>query len=174
MMTDLTDQPRLVSPTVRVRESFLTGERADCRARGEPAQWLEDAAKDFDAFVASCSGVRIRWHVPSSLYWYVWGERYIGTLVIRHRLTAQLREAGGHIGFHVVKPWRRQGHATRMLAAGLRECEGLGLSHVLLTCHPDNEASRRVILTNGGVPDGQARGEDRYWISLGIRPSPPR
>jgi predicted acetyltransferase len=39
------------------------------------------------------------------------------------------------------------------LAAGLAECEHLGLSRVLLTCTPDNEASRRVILANGGVPD---------------------
>jgi len=23
-----------------------------------------------------------------------------------------------------------------------------------------------VILSNGGVPDGQARGEDRFWIGL--------
>lgn len=168
-MPDLTDQPCLVWPTVRVRESFLAGERADCMARGESVEWLEVAAEDFDAYVAGASGVRTRWGVPSSLYWYVWGEDYIGTLVVRHQLTAQLSEAGGHIGFHVVEPWRRQGHATRMLAAGLGVCKGLGLSRVLLTCLPDNVASRRVILANGGVPDGQARGEDRFWISLGNR-----
>jgi predicted acetyltransferase len=37
---------------------------------------------------------------------------------------------------------------------------------VLLTCAVDNEPSRRVILANGGVPDGQAGGEDRFWISI--------
>jgi hypothetical protein len=26
-----------------------------------------------------------------------------------------------------------------------------------------------VILANGGVPDGQGRGEDRFWITLGDR-----
>jgi predicted acetyltransferase len=53
-----------------------------------------------------------------------------------------------------------------MLAAGLAECQRLGLDRVLLTCSPDNKASRRVILANGGEPDGQARNEDRFWITL--------
>jgi predicted acetyltransferase len=73
---------------------------------------------------------------------------------------------GGHIGYHVVAPWRRQGHATRMLAAGLHECRRLGLRKVLVTCDADNEWSRRVILANGGVDDGRINGEDRFWIDL--------
>jgi predicted acetyltransferase len=51
-------------------------------------------------------------------------------------------------------------------AAGLVECRRLGVGRVLLTCDADNEASRRVILSNGGVPDGQRQGEDRFWISF--------
>jgi predicted acetyltransferase len=54
-----------------------------------------------------------------------------------------------------------------MLAAGLGQCRRLGLDRVLLTCATDNEPSRRVILANGGAPDGQAGGEDRFWIDLG-------
>jgi predicted acetyltransferase len=46
------------------------------------------------------------------------------------------------------------------------ECRRLGISRVLLTCDPDNEPSRKVILANGGEPDGQTRGEDRFWIRL--------
>jgi hypothetical protein len=53
-----------------------------------------------------------------TIFWYVSGEFYLGTLVIRHRLSPELAEAGGHVGYHLVAPWRRQGHATRMLAAG--------------------------------------------------------
>jgi parallel beta-helix repeat protein len=48
-----------------------------------------------------------------------------------------------------------------MLAAGLAECRRLGLDRVLLTCAAGNQASRRVILANGGVPGGRAGGEDR-------------
>ncbi len=86
--------------------------------------------------------------------------------MVRHQLTPELAEVGGHVGYHVVAPWRRQGHATRMLAAGLVECRRLGISRVLLTCDPGNEPSRKVILANGGEPDGQTGGEDRFWIKL--------
>lgn len=165
-MDDLTQPPRLVPPTTAVRESFLAGERDDHLASGDPADWLDDAHRDFEAFVASRRGVQERWGVPCTTFWYVSGEHYIGTLILRHRLTPELAEVGGHIGYHVVLPWRRQGHATRMLAAGLAESRRFGLDRVLLTCAVDNEPSRRVILANGGVHDGRARGEDRFWIDL--------
>ncbi|HEX3964262.1 MAG TPA: GNAT family N-acetyltransferase [Trebonia sp.] len=89
------------------------------------------------------------------------------SLLLAERSFGELAEAGGHVGYHVVAPWQRQGHATRMLAAGLAECRRLGLGRVLLTCDPDNEPSRKVILANGGVPDGRKRDEDRFWIALG-------
>jgi predicted acetyltransferase len=162
----LAQPPALVWPSTAVRDSYLAGEEADCLFRGEPTDWLGAAREDFADYVAARRGVQIRWGVPSTVYWYVSGEHYLGTLVIRHRLTPELAEAGGHVGYHVVSPWRRQGHATRMLGAGLVECRGLGLERVLLTCAADNVASRKVILANGGVPDGQARGEDRFWIEL--------
>jgi predicted acetyltransferase len=129
-------------------------------------EWLGPAGDDFEGFVAQRRGMRTRWGVPSTMFWYISGENYIGTLMIRHELTPELVEAGGHVGYHVVPPWRRQGHATRMLAAGLAECQQLGVDRVLLTTLPENEASRRVILANGGVPDGHGRGEDRFWITL--------
>jgi len=160
------EPPRLVWPTVAVRVSYLIGEQADCVLTGAPTDWLGPASDDFAGYVAERRGVRTRWGVPSTVFWYVSGEFYLGTLVVRHRLTPDLAEAGGHIGYHVVAPWRRQGHATRMLAGGLAECRRLGLHRVLLTCDPDNEPSRKVILANGGVPDGRLRGEDRFWISI--------
>jgi predicted acetyltransferase len=163
----LVDPPRLEWPTEEVRVSYLVGEQADCLLRGTPARWLEAASEDFAAFVAARRGVQVRWGVPSTVFWFVSGEYYLGTLVIRHQLTAELAGTGGHIGYHVVAPWRRQGHATRMLAAGLTQCRRLGLDRVLLTCAADNEPSRRVILANGGVPDGHRGSEDRFWISLG-------
>jgi predicted acetyltransferase len=165
-MIDLVVPPRLIEPTAAVRESFLAGERADCLAQGTSMDWLEGADSDFEAFVAQRRGVHLRWNVPTTFYWYVSGDHYLGTLVVRHRLTPELTDVGGHVGYHIVTPWQRQGHATRMLAAGLVECRRLGLQRVLLTCAADNGPSRRVILANGGVPDGHRHGEDRFWISL--------
>jgi predicted acetyltransferase len=164
------EPPRLVAPTTAVRESFLAGERADCVAEGRTTEVLDRAAEDFDAFVAERRGVYVRWGVPCTTYWYVSGSDYLGTLVVRHRLTPELLNVGGHVGYHVVTPWRRRGHATRMLSAALPECRRAGLDRVLVTCARDNEASRRVILANGGVPDRPYGDEDRFWIALGDRP----
>lgn len=165
-MTGLLPPPRLTAPTTAVRESFLAGEHADHLATGDPADWLDEAHRDFGAFVARRRGVQERWGVPCTTFWYVSGEHYLGTLIVRHRLTPELAEVGGHVGYHVVAPWRRRGHATRMLAAGLSECRRLGLERVLLTCAAGNTPSRRVITANGGVHAGRTRGEDRFWITL--------
>jgi predicted acetyltransferase len=165
-MITLPEEPHLVWPTTAVRVSYLTGEQADCLVRGIDTKWLGPASEDFDAFVEARRSVHIEWDVPRTIFWYISGEHYLGTLVVRHELTEELNEAGGHVGYHVVAPWRGQGHAKRMLAAGLAECRALGLPRVLLTCTPDNEPSRRTILANGGVPDRRARDEDRFWITL--------
>jgi predicted acetyltransferase len=147
--------------------SFLTGELADCVTRQTDTDWLGPASEDFAAFVAARQGVVTHYGVPSSVFWYVSGEHYLAALVIRHHLTPELERVGGHIGYHVVAPWRRQGHATRMLADGLAEARRLGLDRVLLTCESNNEYSRRVIVANGGVSDGCLEGEDRFWITAG-------
>src|ERR1700678_3293971 len=138
-MIRLVEQPRLRWPTVAVRTSYLVGEQADCLLRGKEADWLRPASEDFARFVNARRGVRTRWGVPSTIFWYVSGEYYLGTLVVRHELTPALAEAGGHVGYHVVAPWRRQGYATRMLAAGLGGCRRLGISRGLLAFHPGHE-----------------------------------
>jgi predicted acetyltransferase len=170
-MITLPGPPSLVRPTTTVCVSYLTGEQADCLLEGTSTDWLGPASQDFGAYVAERCGVRMRWDVPSTIFWYAAGEHYLGTLVLRHELTPALAEAGGHIGYHVVAPWRRQGHATRMLSLGLTECLALGLERVLLTCNPDNEPSRRMILANGGVAADRTDGEDHFWISLGSKRS---
>jgi predicted acetyltransferase len=128
--------------------------------------WLVDAENDFAGFVAATRGVRTRWGVPSTIFWYCARADYLGTLVVRHELTPELLMVGGHIGYHVVSPWQRQGHATRMLAEGLGECERMGIEQVLLTCAVDNQPSRKVILANGGIHEDERQGEDRFWIDL--------
>jgi predicted acetyltransferase len=163
---ELTEPAFLITPSTAVRTSYLDGELADCLHRGTSTDWLGPAAEDFDGFVASRQGLLHRWDVPLTMFWYVSGRHYLGTLALRHRLTPELEQEGGHIGYHVVAPWHRQGHATRMLAAGLVEARRVGLSRALLSCTPDNEASRRVILANGGVPAARLKEEDRFWIDL--------
>ena len=97
--------------------------------------------------------------------WYVDGTDYLGTVIIRHRLTPALEREGGHIGYHVVPGHRRRGHATQMLAQALVVCQQLGLRQILVTCAEDNPGSRRVIEANGGALDRILDGEARYWLS---------
>lgn len=62
----------------------------------------------------------------------------------------------GHIGYSVV-PWKQgRGYATSGLALLLPEARAQGLPYVELTTDPDNIASQRVILANGG-------GESLRW-----------
>ena len=165
-MISLAEPPVLARPTNQVRLSFLTGEQADCVSLGLSADWLGPASEDFDAFTRERGQDRERWGVTFSELWAVSGEHYLGTVIIRHTLSDDLFRAGGHIGYHVVTPWRRQGHATRMLRQALDVCRELGLRRVLLTCSPTNDDSHRVILHNGGQPDERLADEDRYWIDL--------
>ncbi|HET9899118.1 MAG TPA: GNAT family N-acetyltransferase [Streptosporangiaceae bacterium] len=167
MRQRLIPAPRLMEPSGAVRESWLASERDSRALDGGPTDVLEQAEADFNRFVAARRGIRIMWGVPSTIWWYVSDEIYVGEIIIRHQLTPQLERSGGHIGYEVAPAWRRQGHATAMLAGALVECRRLGLTRVLLTCDAANEGSRRVILANGGVPDLRIDGEDRFWITLG-------
>jgi predicted acetyltransferase len=159
----------LVFPTTTVCASYLEGERATSQEEGVDLAWLDRAAADFDGFVARLAAPTNRWGVPVTQLWYVDGPTYIGTVMIRHELTAALARTGGHIGYHVVPPQRRRGHARRMLADALVYCAHFGLARILVTCEQSNVASRKVIEANGGQPDGIADGDLRYWITTPAR-----
>jgi predicted acetyltransferase len=135
-----------------------------CTEEGASDAHLDEAAADFDAFVRRRRAVREMWGVPVTELWFVEGQEYIGTVVVRHQLTKELEESGGHVGYHVVPRLRRRGHGTRMLAAAIGLCRQRGITTVRITCDEDNTASRRMIEANGGVLDDVAGGEARYWV----------
>lgn len=167
-MIELPVAPTLCPPSSKVKTSYLVGEQADMRHRNADTAWLAKASRDFDSYIAERVGVHERWGVPSEIFWYTAGEYYIGSLVIRHELIPG--EVGGHIGYHVVYPWQRQGHASRMLREGLTRSRGLGIERALLTVAPGNAASIRVVERNGGVPDGiNTDGELRFWVDTAAR-----
>jgi predicted acetyltransferase len=156
---------RLILPTTSVRDSYLQGEAETAIEEGLPTGWLEEAAVDFADFVGQRRAVRELWGVPVTELWFVEGTDYLGTVLIRHRLTPALELAGGHIGYHVVPGHRRRGHATQMLAQTKLVCLELGLSEILVTCAEDNLGSRRVIEANGGALDRIIDGEALYWLA---------
>lgn len=112
--------------------------------------------------------------VPCTQYIYVRAcdGKIVGMIQIRHYLNEMLEKYAGHIGYSVCPSERRRGYATQMLSAALDKCREMGLRRVMISCRPDNEASRRTILRNGGVYENTVweperdRALERYWIEL--------
>ena len=128
--------------------------------------WSEPAG--FAAYVAETLAEAERPRKPGfvcqSSWWWTEGDEYVGRISLRHELTPHLLEVGGHIGYDVRQSRRRQGHATRMLAAVLPESAKLGIDPALVTCDLDNVGSLRVIEANGGVLEDQRGLKRRYWV----------
>jgi predicted acetyltransferase len=83
---------------------------------------------------------------------WMWDGDFCGSIGFRWQpgTTALPPTCLGHIGYAVV-PWKRgRGYATAALAQMLDEARSLALDYVEITTTPDNTASQRVILANGG------------------------
>ncbi|MFS1664207.1 GNAT family N-acetyltransferase [Streptococcus sp. zg-JUN1979] len=94
------------------------------------------------------------------------GQNPVGFVHLRLRLTESLRHRGGHIGYSTRPTERGRGYAKKMLALALDIASQKNIKQALLTCHEKNEASRRVILANGGLLETKEAGIERYWIPL--------
>ena len=101
--------------------------------------------------------------------------RVVGMIDCRTVLTDFLRQYGGHIGYCIRPTERRKGYAKEQLRLALETYRAAGEERVLITCDPENPASERTILANGGVleneiPDEPGLGGSgivrRYWITL--------
>jgi len=175
--------PQLVAPTVQLADSFRAA-MADFAAEGRGGpdddsalgsgiaefgdRWHTD--QGFAEFVERLHAAADRavpappgWtHVTS--YWWAEGSEYLGSIRVRHELVPAVLESAGLIGYDVAPRVRRRGHATAMLRAVLPIVAGMGFDRALITCDPDNVASRKVMEKNGGVFEGERNGKLRYWV----------
>lgn len=179
--------PELIVPTVRLAASFRVA-MADFIAEGR------GGPDDDSALARNIAGHGDRWHTEAGLaefvaellrqadeslppppgwthtstYWWADGERYLGSIRIRHELIPPVLDEAGLIGYDIAPKARRQGHGTAMLRAALPIARRLGFDRVLITCDPDNVGSRKVMENNGGVFEGELNGKLRYWIPAAV------
>lgn len=136
----------------------------------DPAGFLRDLT-DGDGTVTLADGREMQ-RLPFRLFWISDGD-FCGSIGLRFRRGTEELPAHvpGHIGYAVV-PWKRRlGYATAALALILPVARDEGLARVLVTCDADNDASKRVIVANGGVlvgltPRDPETGKPKlsYWI----------
>jgi len=176
--------PELVLPTTTVQVSFLEAMAEfleEGRGAGSDDSMVAREMREFGSVWQSPEGfahyverlradadestLRASYLVPSTTYWWIEGEGYLGRLSIRHRLTPRLLELGGHIGYDVRPSVRRRGHATAMLRAALPHACALGIDPALVTCDTDNIGSRKVIEANGGIFEDERSGKLRFWVA---------
>lgn len=113
-------------------------------------------------------------YVPSTTLWLIKNGNYIGSFDIRHYLTDNLLNVGGHIAYQIIPSQRKKGYVQIGLKLVLKYCkEKLHIDKVLLTCKFENEASYKamtsVMKERGGFEDtpyidNQIK-EHRIWIN---------
>lgn len=112
-------------------------------------------------------------YVPSTSYWLVDEDKYIGSFDLRHSLTPSLIQIGGHIAYEIRPSARRMGYASKGLALCLVKAKELNIQQALVTCNADNPASYGVMhnamLKFGGYEDNPVKVDDiiekRVWIN---------
>ncbi len=110
--------------------------------------------------------------VCETIYWACENSQVVGRISLRHFLNENLKEFGGHIGYEVRPSSRKRGFAKEMLRQLLQTPKAFEIGQLLLTCAPDNIASNKTILANGGTLvktvflEKLQRDTNYYWINL--------
>jgi predicted acetyltransferase len=167
----------LAEPSLTYRESFIQSVR-EFQDDGRQLHFdLNSIASDFGAFVLELHDKKDRsklkpGRVPSSEFWLIDDNEFIGRLSLRHELNENLLKKGGHIGYEIRPSKRRQGYGTEILRLGLEKARELRLRRVLVTCDEDNIGSKKIIEHNGGMLENviEIEGDPvrklRYWIDI--------
>jgi predicted acetyltransferase len=164
-------------PTAPGRDEEFAQMLEEFRVAGELGVYRGDLAiawKGYGAFYALLSRMKIGGYprpeiVPMDSYFIEEEGRILGEVYIRHRLSPQLEQVGGHIGYKVRPSCRNRGVATAALKLALQKLSGMGVEKALVTCNANNGASVRVIENCGGVCTSDVFTQDgvekRYWIA---------
>lgn len=112
---------------------------------------------DYNAWLAAVRAMQDEktspWGVAAATYFSVHKGtgRIVGTIQLRHTLSEELLQGGGHIGYAIRPAERGKGYATQQLGLALKEADRLGIPNVMVSCDKNNTASAAVIRKCGGV-----------------------
>ena len=76
--------------------------------------------------------------------------KMVGCMQVHHELNERMAKYTGYVGYSVRPSERRKGYAKQMLAKAKDYLSSFGFKEITVSCIPDNEASRRTIVANGG------------------------
>jgi len=130
-----------------------------------------DNYDDFLQIIQRAQKGEIKNNTPSSLFFLLDENNILGAIDIRHSIDhPNLRDFWWHI-WYGIRPWeRRKWYATEILRLWLQEAKKLWINKVLISCHPENIASEKVILNNGWVHESTVESKGRiykrHWITL--------
>lgn len=151
-----------------VLEAYLANEKEiPLNYKGNYELWLKNI-KDEE------NGVNLKENrVPATIYFVIDDDKIIGTLSIRHNLKIPcVYNFVGHIGYNVRVNERNKGYGKEILKLGLQECKKMQINEVLITCLESNVASKKIILSQGGIFQNKVYFEEedenicRYVIRL--------
>lgn len=134
--------------------------------------WFTGEAFDYEAWLESCQLAEQGLGLPSGAVPYIQyvsfneAGRPLGFVNLRLRLNEKLLAKGGHIGYSVRPSERQKGYGKEQLRLALAECLSKNIRQVLVTCSVSNEASRRIIVSQGGRLENRLEQTERYWINL--------
>lgn len=175
---------KLVQPSTEYKDSFVQAVKefkADSQNSWRAVKYkdlsVEELERDFGTFVdrelSRSKGENLpEGHVPSTDFWLVDNDEFVGRISIRHQLTPFLLTVGGHIGYDIRPSKREKGYGNKILELALPEAKKLGIDRALLTCDVTNIASRKIIEKNGGVLENQVPNPEtgidklRFWIDI--------
>ena len=172
---------KLITPTLEFKDEFLAMVTEHLKFDENPKVWdFHEAAEDFEAYVKKLTDYARGENLPAGWVaatksWLVDVDNVvIGASGLRHKLTANLRTYGGHIGYYIRPTKRRQGYGELICRLTIEKAKEMGLRRILITCDDNNTASAKIIENCGGVLNDKVLNEGRsietrrYWIKLQI------
>lgn len=148
---------KLVNPKVKYKASYLELVKA-AKTNGDISE-MGNAYRENENFDEMIKRLKDRTQgkniakldVPSSMKWIIENGEVVGTIDLRHLLNKNYFERLGHIAYYIHPQKRNRGYATKALNLAIKWYKKMPINKILITCYSDNEASKKVILNNGGI-----------------------